>query len=262
MNDAGSQLAAPPRAAAPVQTPLLRAEGITRQYRMGGATLDVLRGCCLSVRSGEFLAIMGKSGSGKSTLLHILGALDVPQAGQVYFENEPVFAPESRRRMRTSITDVLSAAERWRIRLRRRMVGFVFQFYHLLPELNVLENVLLPQMVDSSIWGWWGKAATARLVAREIVERVGLAQRATHRPNQLSGGERQRVAIARALVNQPRILLADEPTGNLDAETGATILALLEGLHKDGQTIVMVTHDASVAERADRVLRLESGRLD
>lgn len=240
---------------------LLRAAGIQKRYRMGAGWLDVLQHCDLAIGDGEFLAIMGKSGSGKSTLLHILGALDVPQDGQVVFDGSPLFAPPDRRRLRTSATDVFSADERRRIRLRRRVFGFVFQFYHLLPELNVLENVLLPCMVDSSLLAWWGRRRAARAAATAILERVGLGQRLRHRPNQLSGGERQRVAVARALVHQPRLLLADEPTGNLDAESGAQLMDLLAGLHRDGQTIVMVTHDPGVARYADRVVLLERGRI-
>lgn len=240
---------------------LLNAQGLQKTYRMGRVRLDVLRGCDLFVEAGEFVAIMGKSGSGKSTLLHILGALDVPQKGQVLFRDEPVFAPATRRWFRTNALDILNAAERRRISFRRHSFGFVFQFYHLLPELNVLENVLLARMVGSSTWTWPAQRAAARAAAAQIIERVGLAERIRHRPNELSGGERQRVAIARALVHQPQILFADEPTGNLDAEAGGNIMDLLQGLHQDGQTIVMVTHDAGVAHRADRILHLEGGRL-
>ncbi len=254
---AGLPAARPPAAS----DPLLVAEALHKSYLMGRATLAVLRGCDLRVRAGEFVAIMGKSGSGKSTLLHILGALDVPQDGQVYFEGAPVFAPPGRRRLRTTALDVLSAAERRRIALRRRAFGFVFQFYHLLPELNVLENVLLARMVGTRLLAWPAARAAARADALAILERVGLRDRLRHRPSELSGGERQRVAIARALVHRPQILLADEPTGNLDAENGAALLTLLRGLHADGQTIVLVTHDPGVAAQADRVLLLEGGRL-
>ncbi|MGE0480299.1 MAG: ABC transporter ATP-binding protein [Phycisphaerae bacterium] len=240
---------------------LLRATAIQKRYRMGAGWLEVLQNCDLAIGDGEFLAIMGKSGSGKSTLLHILGALDVPQDGQVVFDGQPLFAPPGRRKLRTSAIDVFSADERRRIALRRRVFGFVFQFYHLLPELNVLENVLLPCMVDSTLFGWWGRRRAARAAASAILERVGLGARLRHRPSQLSGGERQRVAVARALVHQPRLLLADEPTGNLDAESGAQLMDLLAGLHRDGQTIVMVTHDPSVARYADRVVLLEKGRI-
>lgn len=241
--------------------PLLTAQGLTKSYRMGAEDLRVLSDCSLSISQGEFVAIMGKSGSGKSTLLHILGALDVPQQGQVLFRGRSVFAPQNRRSQKISMFDVLSPAERMRIRLRRRHFGFVFQFYHLLPELNVLENVLITRMVGVNTWRWPGAQAAARADTLAILERVGLAQRLRHRPSQLSGGERQRVAIARALVHRPDVLLADEPTGNLDAENGAALMTLLKGLHRDGQTIVMVTHDSGIAQYADRTLVLERGRL-
>lgn len=239
----------------------LIAQSIVKTYAMGRSELRVLDQCSLSVARGEFVAIMGKSGSGKSTLLHILGALDVPQAGQVFFDGAAVFAEPHERRQNPGIADVLSAAERRRIQLRRTAFGFVFQFYHLLPELNVLENVLLARMIEASTLGWFRKRAAAHQDALAILQRVGLDRRLKHRPAELSGGERQRVAIARALVHRPRVLLADEPTGNLDAEAGANIMEILRGLHQEGQTIVMVTHDVGIARYADRLLRLDQGRL-
>ncbi len=248
--------------------PLLRADGLTRTYVMGRTRVEVLRGCALEIRRGEFLAIMGKSGSGKSTLLHLLGALDVPQRGQVWFEERPIFADERGRAAAPGlfdgarrVFDVLSGWERRRIGLRRRRFGFVFQFYHLLPELTVLENVLLPRMIAAGTLGWWTSRGAARRDAREIVARVGLEPRLKHRPAELSGGERQRVAIARALVHRPDVLFADEPTGNLDAQTGESLMELLLDLHRAGQTIVMVTHDPAIAARADRTLHLVNGRL-
>jgi ABC-type lipoprotein export system ATPase subunit len=241
--------------------PLLVAEGIHKNYAMGHSELRVLSGCDLRVAAGEFVAIMGKSGSGKSTLLHILGALDVPQRGQVTFRGEPVFAPPGERWMRTRITDVFSSAERRRNHLRRTCFGFVFQFYHLLPELNVLENVLLPRMVACGMLEWSRSRAAARRDAHDILQRLDLSPRLAHRPAELSGGERQRVALARALVHRPQVLLADEPTGNLDAEAGANIMSILRELHAEGQTIILVTHDAGIARQADRMLVLESGRL-
>ena len=240
---------------------LLRAEKIAKWYPMGRTRLEVLMDCTLHVRKGEFLAIMGRSGSGKSTLLHVLGALDVPQQGDVMLEDQPVFAPVGERRMRTGISDVFSPAERRRNHLRRTRFGFIFQFYHLLPELSVLENVLMPQMIDCSMFEWAARKPAAREHARALLDKLGLRERMKHKPNELSGGERQRVAIARALMNKPAILLADEPTGNLDAESGANILSILNSLHEEGQTIVMVTHDLSLAQQADRLLRLERGRL-
>jgi lipoprotein-releasing system ATP-binding protein len=241
---------------------LLAAGGLCKYYEMGRSRLQVLKECNLRVAAGEFVAIMGKSGSGKSTLLHVLGALDVPQQGQVTFAGQPVFAPPGSRRLSPSLTDVFSGAERRRIALRRRAFGFVFQFYYLLPELNVLENVLITRMVGTPTLGWYrGGAAAAREDALRMLTRVGLHERLKHRPAELSGGERQRVALARALVHRPRVLFADEPTGNLDAEAGRKIMDLLKELHGDGQTIVMVTHDPGVAQYADRVLLLSNGRL-
>lgn len=225
--------------------PLLRAEGIQKTYRLGAVPVPVLRGASLTVDRGEFLVVMGGSGSGKTTLLHILGAVDEPDLGTVIFED----------------FDLFKASRRSRHRFRNRDVGFVFQFYHLLPELNVLENVVIGRMIGTSLWGWQGVRRRARKDAEEMLERVGLRDRARHRPNQLSGGERQRVAIARALINRPKLLLADEPTGNLDAVIGSGILDLLSEFNAQGQAIVMVTHDLSVAARAHRTLTLESGTI-
>ncbi len=241
---------------------LLRADTLHKTYRLGRAPIEVLTGCSLTLSAGEMIAIMGKSGSGKSTLLHLLGALDVPQRGQVYFRGEPVFAPPDGRRFRASFTDVFSAAERRRNWLRCTQFGFVFQFYHLLPDLNVLENVLLPRMVSAGWLAWRAVKRTAREDALAILTRVGLGHRLKHRPAELSGGERQRVAIARALVHRPAVLLADEPTGNLDAAAGRGIMDMLKSLHADGQTIVLVTHDESVAAYAGRRLLLRDGALE
>jgi len=224
---------------------MLQAQNIHKSYRLGASDVHVLRGASLTAERGEFLVIMGASGSGKSTLLHILGALDVPDRGWVEFGGRRLF-------------DIPIAA---RENYRNREIGFVFQFYHLLPELNVLENVLLPRLVMHSLWSWGGHRRTARRDAAAILERVGLLQRIRHRPKELSGGERQRVAIARALINSPSLLLADEPTGNLDASMGAGILDLLTELNEDGQTVVLVTHDPAVACRAHRSVRLEDGRI-
>ena len=224
---------------------MLRAKGIHKSYTMGRTEVKVLRGASLTARQGEFLVILGSSGSGKSTLLHILGALDVPDRGSVEFEGEDLFLqPVSRRED-----------------YRNRQVGFIFQFYHLLPEFNVLENVLLPRLIAHSGWTWRSGRRQARQEAAEILERVGLGHRVKHRPNELSGGERQRVALARALLNRPTVLLADEPTGNLDSKISEEILNLLDELNGAGQTIVMVTHDPKVASRAHRRLRLIDGVL-
>ena len=231
----------------PERTTLLRAMNIRKTFRMGDAAVTVLNGADITIEPGEFVAIEGRSGSGKSTLLHILGALDEPDDGVVLFEGQNIAA--------------LTGTER--SKLRNTQVGFVFQFYHLLPELNVLENVMLAAMVERS----WLKFMSTKRVLRErakmVLSELKMDHRLTHRPNQLSGGERQRVAIARALMNQPRVLFADEPTGNLDYETGRTIMGVLESLHrKNGQTIVMVTHDRSIANTADRALILREGKLE
>jgi lipoprotein-releasing system ATP-binding protein len=241
-----SQVFEQPRAASPTSAAILRCHGLAKTYVMGDTPLQVLKGVDLSVRAGEFLAIEGRSGSGKSTLLHLLGALDAADGGSVEYDGVDI----SR----------IPAAER--SRLRNREFGFVFQFYHLLPELNVTENTLLGPMIEHSWLQWRTKRSAYRDRAAEVLKQLGMDHRMRHRPNQLSGGERQRVAIARALMNQPKILFADEPTGNLDAETGRQIMSVLEGLHRErGQTIVMVTHDRSIAHRADRVLVLKDGRL-
>ncbi len=224
---------------------ILQASGVHKSYQLGRFQLQVLKGLSISVRRGEFLAIMGASGSGKSTMLHLLGALDVPDRGTVKFEGMDIFAG--------------SAAQR--DRLRNQSFGFVFQFYHLLPELNVLENVMLPCMVGRSVWSWFGRRKEIKNHAREMIRRVGLEDRIRHRSNELSGGERQRVAIARALANHPVVLLADEPTGNLDTATGNEILSALQELNRQGQTVVMVTHDAKVAEVAHRTITLVDGKI-
>lgn len=249
---------------------ILRAESVHKSYALGRNELPVLRGVNLMANRGEFLAIMGSSGSGKSTLLHVLGALDVPQKGQVYFNDEPVFPPESDRGFPDLDDDPavrnglhlragrLDAATNW---LRNRSFGFVFQFYHLLPEYNVLENTLLPKIVGASAGRWAESQADTRDRAMELLTTLGLAGRLTHLPSELSGGERQRVAIARALINDPAVLLADEPTGNLDSATGTGILTVLRRLNDAGQTILMVTHDAEVAKTAHRIVRLTDGRL-
>jgi len=228
-----------------VDDKILVAKDIHKSYTLGRQQMDVLRGVDLEVERGEFVAIMGASGSGKSTLLHILGLLDRANAGEVYFEGREVFG--------------LKQSEQNRIR--SRDIGFVFQFYHLLAELNVAENVLLPMMVASSIWSWWARRGKAKKRVAEVIRAVGLEGQARQRPITLSGGERQRAAIARALVQEPKLLLADEPTGNLDSEAGNVILEVLCELNRSGQTIIMVTHDASVASRADRKLVLSDGKI-
>jgi lipoprotein-releasing system ATP-binding protein len=224
---------------------ILKAEGLYKSYRMGEAKVSVLRGVDLAVKKSEFVAIVGASGSGKSTLLHILGALDRPEKGVVSFEGRALS----------------QMGERELNKFRNKMVGFVFQFYHLLDELSVLENVFLPAMASKSIIGWLGSRRWARGRAGELLSELGLSERADHKPYQLSGGERQRVAIGRALMNEPRILLADEPTGNLDSATGNGILNIFEKLNMAGQTIVMVTHDERIAQKAGRIITLADGRI-
>jgi lipoprotein-releasing system ATP-binding protein len=225
---------------------ILRGEGLVKDYRMGPARLRVLHDVSLSVARGEFLCILGPSGSGKSTLLHLMGLLDRPTEGRVIFEGE----------------DAFSRAKRWRDRMRNEAIGFVFQFYYLMPDLSVVENALLPAMIRTSLAAWPFTRGAERARALEVLKDMGLAQRAHHLPRELSGGERQRAAIARALVHRPRVLFADEPTGNLDSATGAEIMRVLARLNrKEGLTVVMVTHDASISERADRVLHLADGKL-
>ncbi len=224
---------------------MLHAQGINKSYTMGSSEVRVLRGASLQAQEGEFLVIVGASGSGKSTLLHILGALDIPDRGTVKFEGQ----------------DLFQQSNGFRERYRNERVGFVFQFYHLLPELSVLENVVLPRLITHSGLAWWGARREARRDAEEMLERVGLQHRVRHRPRELSGGERQRVAVARALLNRPSLLLADEPTGNLDEKIGGDLLDLLVELNRDGQTIVMVTHDPKVASRAHRRVTLTAGVL-
>jgi len=224
---------------------ILNAAGVHKSYQMGRTRLHVLKGVSLSVQKGEFLAIMGASGSGKSTLLHLLGALDIPDRGKVTFNGQDIFAGSNAQRDH----------------LRNQTFGFVFQFYHLLPDLNVLENTALPGMVANSIPGWFRNGRQCRQYAAEILNKFGLGDRLKHRANELSGGERQRVAIARALANQPQVLLADEPTGNLDAGTGKEIMVVLRQLNKQGQTIVMVTHDPQIAAAAHRIVYLDDGRV-
>ena len=226
---------------------LLSARGLVKSYWKGRNEVPVLRGVDLDVERGEMLAVTGASGSGKSTLLHILGLLDAPDAGEVRLAGERIDAH----------------AERKRDELRNRTFGFIFQFYHLLPELSALENVLVPQWIGESVWSYWGHRRRLRREAEALLERVGLGHRLTHRPAELSGGEMQRAAIARALAGNPTVLLADEPTGNLDAGSGHGVLELLRDLNRErGLTMIVVTHDAQIAQQADRVVRLAEGRVE
>ncbi len=224
---------------------IVKAEAIFKSYQMGTAKVEVLKGLNFAVKKGEFVAIIGASGSGKSTLLHILGSLDKPNEGSVFFNEQNLNSFKSGRLNK----------------FRNREVGFVFQFYHLLDELNVLENVYLPAMTQKSILGWITSRITAKQRAAALLKQLGLAERTRHKPYQLSGGERQRVAIARALMNEPQVLLADEPTGNLDWQTGSDILNVFTALNKAGQTIIMVTHDQRIAQKAGRVVSLIDGKI-
>ena len=226
--------------------PVLEVRDLRKTYRSGDATLEILRGVDFSLERGGFVSIVGQSGSGKSTLLHLMGLLDAPDAGTVLLDGERI--------------DGLPAARR--DRLRNTAIGMVFQAYHLLPELDALENVMAPLLVRHGPLEWLRVRGAARERARDLLDRFGLGGRLRHKPRQLSGGEMQRVAIARALVAGPRVLLADEPTGNLDQATGAEILdALCELNRAEGLSIVLVTHDAAIAGRAGRIVRLAAGRV-
>ena len=220
-------------------TAAIVAHGVSRTYELGGVSVPALRGVSLTVEPGDFLAIVGASGSGKSTLMHLLGGLDRPTAGSLMIRGRDV---------RT-----LSPAEM--ARLRNETIGFVFQSFHLLARTSAQDNVALPLVYR----GVGRRERQARAVA--MLERVGLAHRVQHRPNQMSGGEQQRVAIARALVTDPSVLLADEPTGNLDSVTGRSVLALLESLNADGVAVVLVTHDRDIAARARRQIVMRDGEI-
>ncbi|GGB99314.1 ABC transporter ATP-binding protein [Pseudoduganella buxea] len=219
--------------------PLLRLEDVTRRYRLGGATVTALDGIDLAVRRGDYLAITGSSGSGKSTLMHLLGCLDTPSSGRYLLRGR----------------DVSGIGEAELARTRNEEIGFVFQSFHLLPRATALQNVMQPLVYRGL------RPAERASRAYAALERVGLAGRVDHLPNQLSGGQRQRVAIARALCGGPGILLADEPTGNLDAATTADIMALFDALHAEGHTVVIVTHEADIAAHCRRVVRLRDGGI-
>lgn len=219
---------------------LIRATGLTKSYRSNGRSVEVLRGVDISIEQGEMVAIVGASGVGKSTLMHVLGTLDVPDEGTVFLAGQNAFAMD----------------EEERNRLRNRTIGFIFQFHHLLPEFTAAENVAMPLLIARS------DEAEARARARALLADLGLAERVEHRPSQLSGGEQQRVAVARALVTEPALVLADEPTGNLDTRNSKELVAVLRGLHENrGLTSLIVTHSEAIAAVCDRVLYMEDGRL-
>jgi lipoprotein-releasing system ATP-binding protein len=224
----------------PVNDPILKAENLAKSYRTGGEQLSVLQDLNFTVQRGERLALIGESGAGKSTLLHLLGGLDKPTAGRIFYENEVISNFDESRR----------AA------YRNRHVGFVWQIHHLLPEFTAIENVMMPLLIRGVA------PVQAKPPSLKRLQSVGLAGRADHRAGELSGGERQRVVLARALVAQPSLLLADEPTGNLDQKTGDSVISLIEQLHAEfGLTSVFVTHNLAFAARCDRALKLEAGEL-
>ncbi len=225
----------------------LAAIGVEKSYTKGRARVPVLHGVDFEVEPGEFVAIVGASGSGKSTLLHVCGLLDAPDGGEVRLLGERIDNLPDRRR------DAI----------RNRVFGFIFQFYHLLPELSALENVMAPQLIRHGLLSYLRSRHGLQSEAAALLERVGLGHRLDHRPSELSGGEMQRAAIARSLAGRPEILLADEPTGNLDAVTGQGVLDLLRDLNRErGLTMIMVTHDPNVAQQADRIVRLVEGRIE
>lgn len=226
---------------------ILAARGLAKSYRKGHIEVPVLKGVDLEVDPGEFVSIVGQSGCGKSTLLHLLGTLDAPDAGSIWFEGNRI--------------DNLPHVGR--DILRNRHFGMIFQFYHLLPELTTLENVLSPLMIAQGVWRYWRDRRQHAERAKELLAMVKLDHRMHHKPRELSGGEMQRAAIARALIAGPRVLLADEPTGNLDQATGAEIMRILRTLNAEKHlTIVMVTHDNTIAHQADRMVQLVQGRVE
>ena len=226
---------------------IMQVHDLKKSFTKGPNTIPVLKGINMEVREGEFLSIIGQSGSGKSTLLHVMGLLTHPDSGEIIYRGERID----------------NQSERRRDHLRNHEISMIFQFYHLLPELDIVENVLTPLMISEGYWKFRFNAKKHRERAKELLDRVGLGHRLKHRPNELSGGEMQRTAIARALINSPTILLADEPTGNLDRSTEGGIIELLRGLNeKEKLTIVLVTHNPSIAADADRTVSLKDGVME
>lgn len=219
---------------------LIELDNIIKTYEVGAEKVNAVRGISLQIAENEYLAIMGPSGSGKSTLMNILGCLDTPTSGVYRFAEKLV----------SEMNDDQLAE------IRNREIGFVFQFFNLLPRATALHNVELPMIYNGT------PAHKRRKIAEEALEMVGLADRMHHKPNELSGGQRQRVAIARALVNKPKIILADEPTGNLDTRTGEEIMEIFENLHESGNTVILVTHEEYIAEHTNRIIRLRDGKIE
>lgn len=240
-----------PSQAGPTQLKLanqfvLEGRELYKSYRKNNHEVPVLKGCDFSAVAGNVTAILGHSGSGKSTLLHLLGTLDAPDSGEIHFDGERI--------------DTLS--RRRRDRFRNAKLGMIFQFYHLLPEISAFQNVLMPMMIKEGFFGYMRQRTAIKTRAKGLLRRVGLEHRLHHKPHELSGGEMQRAAIARALIAEPELLLADEPTGNLDRETGRQILSLLSELRREqGLTVVMVTHDETIAAACDSVIHLVDGRI-
>jgi lipoprotein-releasing system ATP-binding protein len=239
--------AAEPSETVPPKTELpeiMSAKGLTKSYKKGKLTIPVLCGVDLTIGRGEFVSVAGQSGSGKSTFLHLLGTLDKPDSGSIHLEGRRID----------------NLPRRQRDNIRNRSIGFIFQFYHLLPELTTLENVLSPLMIRENFWGYVTKRRTFTEQGKDILNVVGLSHRLNHKPSELSGGEMQRAAIARALVASPKVLLADEPTGNLDSKSAGEIIGILQQLNQEqGLTVVMITHDNIIAKAADRMVRMLDG---
>lgn len=223
---------------------LIRIEKLVKTFEVGGERVEALSGVNLRVMEGEFIAISGTSGCGKSTLMYILGLLDIQNSGDYWLRGTPT----------------LSLSENQRAEMRNKLIGFVFQSFHLLPRANAIRNVSMP-LVYSASYGSGVSSIEIESRARQALLRVGLGDRMMHKPNELSGGQRQRVAIARAIVNQPKLILADEPTGNLDSQKGKEILDIFKDLNREGVTVILVTHDENVARRADRIIKLKDGKI-